>query len=95
MSKISIYVVISLLVISSLLLVLSINDSYYDNYSPPKENLNYIKPTEFKITNSYDPECQSSNLCDSTVLKPIIPVNVDYDSKMPSTCPCTKYLEPP
>jgi hypothetical protein len=54
-----------------------------------------IDPTEFDVGMIHKPTPKSSSLCNDTVLKPIIPVNVDYGWKMPTNCPCTKYLEPP
>jgi len=55
-----------------------------------------IKPANFSVGVPEKPEVyKSSNLCDDTVLKPIIPVSVDYGSEMQTNCPCTKYLEPP
>jgi hypothetical protein len=54
-----------------------------------------IDPTEFDVGLIHKPTPKSSSLCNDTVLKPIIPVNVDYGWKMPANCPCTKYLEPP
>ena len=97
MSRTSMYVIIFLLAVSGILLFISINYSDdYDNYTPPEGPEGpYIEPKDFSIGTVEQPVYRSSNLCDSTVLKPIIPVYVDYDSKMPDNCPCTKYLEPP
>ena len=99
MPKTSMYVIILLLVLSALLLYASMTTDEYDNYSPPSvkpENVPYINPTEFKIgLVENQPVYKSSNLCDSTTLKPIIPVDVDYEWSMPSNCECTKYLQPP
>lgn len=100
MPKTSMYVIILLLVLSALLLYSSMSSDEYDNYSPPTsvepENVPYINPTEFKVGQvEKQPVYKSSNLCDSTTLKPIIPVDVDYEWKMPTNCECTKYLQPP
>lgn len=97
MSRTSMYIIIFLLVVSGILLLISVNNSdEYDNYTPsvPPEGP-YLTPKEFSIGPVEQPVYRSANLCDSTVLKPIIPVYVDYDSKMPDNCPCTKYLQPP
>ena len=99
MRKTSMYVIILFLVLSVLLLYASITTDEYDNYSPPSvqpENVPYINPKEFKIgLVEKQPVYKSSNLCDSTTLKPIIPLDVDYEWKMPTNCECTKYLQPP
>jgi hypothetical protein len=93
------YVIIFLLVISGILLMISMNnDDDYDNYIPPVPSPPegpYLEPKEFTIGPVKQAVYKSANLCDPTVLKPIIPVYVDYESKMPNNCPCTKYLEPP
>jgi hypothetical protein len=86
------YIVVVLLAFSGVLLLLSLNN---ENYVKPEEGSNYIKPTDFSVGPIYEPTYKSSNLCDTTVLKPIIPVNVDYGTTMPENCPCTKYLTPP
>jgi hypothetical protein len=70
-------------------------DEKYNIDSPVPENSQYIKPTEFNVGVIETPVYSSANLCDTTVLKPIVPVDVDYGSKIPNDCPCTKYLQPP
>jgi len=61
----------------------------------PEDSKYYIQPAEFEVGLVEQPIYKSSNLCNDTVLKPIIPVNVDYGWKMPENCPCTKYIEAP
>lgn len=100
MPKTSMYVIVLFLILSGILLFSSMtDDDEYDNYIPPSaqpEDVPYINPTEFKVRPvEHPPVYKSSNLCDSTTLKPIIPVDVDYGWKMPTECPCAKYLEPP
>lgn len=90
------YVIVVLLAFSGILLLLSLNnENYVKPPTNPEEDPNAIKPTNFSVGPIYEPTYKSSNLCDTTVLKPIIPVNVDYGSTMPEICPCTKYLTPP
>lgn len=101
MSQNSTFIILSLLTISALLIFLTLDqdspspDEKYNIDSPVPENSNYIKPAEFKVGEIDMPVYNSANLCDTTVLKPIIPVDVDYGSKIPNDCPCTKYLQPP
>ena len=88
MHKTIIYTIFITLVVGGIV-VLLINT--YDDYDP-----DYIQPAEFNVGQPEKQEVyKSSNLCDDTVLKPIIPVSVDYGSEIPRECPCTKYLEPP
>ena len=88
MNKTITYTIFITLILAGIVLLL-INTS--DDYDPP-----YIQPTEFNVGKPERSEVyKSSNLCDDTVLKPIIPVSVDYGSEMPTNCGCTKYLEPP
>ena len=71
-------------------------DSFIHMEEPEEEqNIPYINPTNFEIGIIDQKIYKSSNVCNDTVLKPIIPVNVDYGSSMPNDCPCTKYLQPP
>jgi hypothetical protein len=60
-----------------------------------QQNIPYINPTNFDIGIIDQKIYKSSNVCNDTVLKPIIPVNVYYGSSIPDDCPCTKYLQPP
>jgi hypothetical protein len=89
------YIIPIILIIVGIVL-LSLGN-YQDNYTDdPEKSPYYIKPSDFTVGNPTYPEVyKSSNLCDDTTLKPIIPVSVDYGFKMPESCPCTKYLEPP
>jgi hypothetical protein len=70
------------------------SDSNSDNHPKPRDNYS-IKPLQFDIGIMKQDTYKSSNLCNNTVLKPIIPVNVDYGWEMPENCPCCKYIEPP
>jgi hypothetical protein len=71
-------------------------DSFIPTEHPQEEeNVPYINPTNFDIGIIDQKIYKSSNVCNDTVLKPIIPVNVDYGSTFPDDCTCTKYLEPP
>ena len=72
-------------------------DSFIPTEHPEEkeENVPYINPTNFDIGIIDEKIYKSSNVCNDAVLKPIIPVSVDYGSTFPNDCTCTKYLEPP
>ncbi len=104
MIKIILYIIMIILVVAGIVTILiKQSDNYKTDPNPdpnpepnPETNPDSIKPTNFSVGVPEKPKVyKSSNLCDDTVLKPIIPVSVDYESQIPIDCPCTKYLEPP
>ena len=60
----------------------------------PKESYE-IKPQVFDVGLIDQKVYKSSNICNDTVLKPIIPVDVDYGWQMPQKCACNRYIEAP
>ena len=72
----------------------STSESTQQNNPVSKDHYS-IKPSQFDTGIIKQDTYKSSNLCNNTVLKPIIPVNVDYGWEMPENCPCCKYIEPP
>lgn len=95
MSNIILYIIMGILVIAGIVTILIKQSDNYETETNSDPN-HSIKPTNFSVGAPEKPEVyKSSNLCDDTVLKPIIPVSVDYGSEIPTNCPCTKYLEPP
>ena len=95
MNKIILYIIMGILVVAGIVTILIKQSDNY-NTQTNTEPIHSIKPTNFSVGAPEKTEVyKSSNLCDDTVLKPIIPVSVDYGSEIPKDCPCTKYLEPP
>lgn len=56
---------------------------------------NYIMPKKFNVGMINNPKYVSMNDCNHNVLYPINSVDVDYGSKMPSYCPCMRFIQAP